>query len=473
VLPPLWDRDTYDRILTTLKARWHGPKVRTTYQDYLLSGLAYDEECGHGIAVSRSRLPDGHFWMKCMQRTVRGREARHLRADVAEQEVDEIIAGIRFDDMELIAQVEVELGRRIRETAEAVETFRPNPEIAALRQAVAALERVNSDMTGIRAELLARVEELRALDEAHRELLTRPVVEFRAAMAQLAAWVSVWAEADVKRKNRMLREAEVQVWLGKLPGENRKPAHVRRITSANPVFNVALVAGLATFNSRYANQRALWSGNVEILVALGENAPVAAPVLGLPAGALGFLVLLPNNRGFRDPPDRDGGPWWTTGQVASAIGRSGWYVRDLVARGLLVGTKVDCGSMRYLLVNDTDLKRYLSDPPKTGRRPHAGQASPAMISWLRETLRSCPVTKTELSRSAGVSTGSLLAMSRGCPTISNRVAIRAARALLVLLPSAVGESLLAVALARSSSVRVELKALRSRTADGPMAAPGP
>jgi DNA invertase Pin-like site-specific DNA recombinase len=310
VLPALWELETYIKIVATLKARWRGAKVRTTYREYLLSGIAYDEGCGHRIANTRGRGPNGHFWMGCLQRTGVGPTAPNFRADVAELELDEIIAGIRFEKADLIEQIETELTKLIESSARAVETFRANPEIAALRQAVAALERVSSDTSGIRAGLLAQIEQLRALDDAHRDLLARPVVEFRAAMSHLTDWATIWSDADLKTKNRLLREAEVRVWLGKLPGEFRKPAHIRRIESTNPVFNLALVAGLATFNSRYPNQRPLSSAYVDVFVALGHEAAVSGSALGLAAGAQGVTIGLPRELVLSRRLDPKFGPWW-------------------------------------------------------------------------------------------------------------------------------------------------------------------
>jgi DNA invertase Pin-like site-specific DNA recombinase len=455
ILPSLWDLDAYNKIVATLKARWHGPKDRTSYQAYLLSGVAFDERCGHGIAVTKARGPDGHYWMSCSQRTVRGRTARHLRTDVAELELNEIVAGIRFDDPDLIAQIEIELTRLIGATATTTETLRPNPEIAALRQAVAALERVASDTSGVQRELLARIEQLQALDEAHRDLLARPVVQFRAAMGHLAEWARVWAEADMKTRNKRLREAGVKVWLDKLPGQERKPAHVRRIESENPVLALALVAGLATFNSRYVDQRPLWSTSVEILIALGENAPLPALAIGLPAGAHGLTVSLPGRRGM--PLEAEAGPWWTPVEVAARLGRSPAYVRAHIMGGDIGATKLDRGGRHWLWVNDSELRRLLAKPAGRGPvRLHFGKASSAMATWLRDALAVCPVGRVALARRAGVTTDTLSSIAKGRHAASKDVAAKVARALLALTPSPSGEALLAAELANSSRARLEL-----------------
>lgn len=453
VLPALWDRDTYDRILATLDARWHGPKVRAAYRSYLLSGIAYDEECGHVIAVSKSGRSDGHYWMTCLERTVRGRGSRHLRADIAERELDEIIAGLRFDDTDLIEQIELELSRRIEAASEAVETFSPNPEIAALRQAVAALERVKSDVAGIRAELEARLEQLQALDEAHREILSRPVVEFRTAMSHLTEWGSVWREADSKTKNQLLREAEVEVWLGKLPGEARKPAHVRRITSANPVFNLALAAGLATFSSRYANDRPLWLGNLEIEITFGENSPISPEALSLTRGE-GMVVSLPRERSSQDARYPDDGLWWTTGQVAKALGRSKKFVQCAISRGTLAVTWMQRGGSPYRLVSDAELSRFLA-VPRPAPVPR-DKASAALMLWLTAALHTCPLPRQEVARRAEVSHGTVKIIASGTRTTRRDLAIRVARAVLAAGPSAVGQRLLAAEVAGSSAGEAEV-----------------
>lgn len=463
VLPALWDRDTYDRILGTLKARWRGPKVRAAYRDYLLSGITFDEECGHRISVSHSGKPHGHFWMTCTQRTIRGREARNIRADIAEQEVDEIIAAISFDDSELIEQIEVELGKLIATAAEAVETFRSNPEIAALRQALAALDRVDSDISEIRAEILRRMQELQALDEAHRELLAHPVVEFRAAMSHLAGWASVWRDSDIKSKNKLLREAEVEVWLGRLPEEKRKPAHVRRITSANPVFNLALVAGLATFNSRYPNIWPLLSTNVEIGMAFADQVAIGAQGLGLAGHASGVTVSLSSVRGFPQELDAARGPWCTPAQVAIVLGRGVWYVCELVARGDLAATKLERGRKHSLWVSRSDLNDFrlqLTRPAHS--RVYSGKASPEMVTWIRDALQGCPVSRRALARRARVTPESICSIEEGRHATSKDVAVKVARAMLLLAPSPSGEALLATELGEAVAFSTHLAANRIR-----------
>jgi hypothetical protein len=51
-----------------------------------------------------------------------GIESFNLRADLAELEVSEIIAGIRFDDADMIAPIETHLGILIDANAQAVKT---------------------------------------------------------------------------------------------------------------------------------------------------------------------------------------------------------------------------------------------------------------------------------------------------------------------------------------------------------------
>jgi hypothetical protein len=380
VLPSLWDLETYERVLATLRERWRGPKHRAAYQSYLLSGIAFDEDCGRRLFVTRTRNEDGRYWMGCLERSANGPQGRNLRADVAEQELNDVIRAIQFDDTELIEQIEVELQKRIETSAAAVETFRPNPEIAALRTAVAALERVASDVSEARDQLLERIDQLDALDETHRQALDSSVVEFREAMSHLANWAATWREADDATKNKLLRAAEVRVHIDRLPGERQKPAHLRRITSDNPVFNLALAAGLQRL-SRYETERPRWPAYLEIDVALGENQPVPAVHLGLPAGASTMrIAILSQPGGIRARVPVEGGPWWTTGQVASALDRNIRDVQYLIRSGLIVATIVVRGQRRDRLIHDDEFRRVLADPPmfaprRTGRSTNASDTN--------------------------------------------------------------------------------------------------
>lgn len=385
VLPVIWDRETYERVLTTLKERWRGPKHRAAYQSYLLSGIAYDEDCGRRLFVTRTRRDGGRYWMGCLERSANGPQGRNLRADVAEQELNDLFGVIAFEDAELIEQIEIELDKRIESAAAAVETFRPNPEIAALRQAVAALERVASDVRGAREQLLGRIEELDSIDDTHRKALDRGVVEFREAMSHLADWAITWREADDATKNKLLRAAEVRVYLDRLPGERQKPAHLRRITSDNPVFNLALAAGLQRL-SRYEGERPRWPAYLEIEVDLGENLPVQAVPLGLPPGAslMRIAVLpLPGAISARVPPE--GGPWWTTGQVANALGCDIRDVQYLIKRDLVAATVVVRGQRRDRLIHDDEFRRIREDPEVF--RPRLIASKPRRPSGLPRRTR--------------------------------------------------------------------------------------
>jgi len=241
VLPALWDLETYERIVKTAKERHHAPKDRTTYRQYLISGLAYDPICGHPMRIA---LRNGdRFSLRCLRSNPAEKHGPMVRADVATQELDALIGMLVLDDPGLVALIDEELSRLTADETVAYERFVPDPAIGRVRAALTALG--PNGMEEIRAGLQAKLDALLAIDEGRRQSVSRPVAEFRAAIKELERWREVWKDADVGLKNRWLRAAGIRVTVGRDEGQKpRTPAHILSIESSNPVFHLALQAAL-------------------------------------------------------------------------------------------------------------------------------------------------------------------------------------------------------------------------------------
>lgn len=361
MLPALWTLDDYHSILRTSRKRWSGPKVRRSYQPYLLSGIAYDAACGHRMKVEQTG-PEGRYWMCCKDIGLDGRHSVSRRCDVAARELDEILGGIRLDDDGLHRQVESELLALAAKQVAELDRFRPNPAIAAARLALASLR--EAGLGDIGKELQQRIAALEADDAERRETLNEPLVDFRRALEQIEDWRKVWSDADLRTKNQLLREADVRVTIGRLDEErDRQPAHILTISSGNPVFELALAAALESQSMTKGSQQTLQRPYVEIRphvdlglstmvrdVLIEGSVRVPLPHFDLPRWA--------NNR----PPDLEGGPWYSTAQFGALVGLSGGRVRELVARGTIRARRVPHNGGFWRMIHADEAERVIARP---------------------------------------------------------------------------------------------------------------
>ena len=279
-----------------------------------------------------TKYPDGRFRMKCRialggedrsadggtgeraaEPPMDGRsrpepcESKSFRADVAEQELDDLIA--------LISPKDDALDRQVIE-------FKADPAIAAFRRALGELTLVGADDAGLRLKLA----ELEAADKVRKSTLSRPVTEFKLAAAGLHKWAEVWVGADTAKKNAVLRAAGIRVLVGRDEGVETGPVHVQAITSSNPVFQLALAAALSKHVRAFDGQEGCYPSNPHILVlfspefaavakaVFGDGIPANGMVISRPAGAdirrLGTLWLRRPTAGcqiWHPPLERGGG----------------------------------------------------------------------------------------------------------------------------------------------------------------------
>jgi len=269
-LPALWTLDDYHAILETATKRHVGAKARPSYRAYLLTGIAVDARCGHRMSV-HSKEPDGRFSMGCRHLGTAGRDHPLIRADVAERELDELLARVSFGDEVLRRQVEEEVRELARHEA-GVDQLRPNPAIAMVRRAIGDLRNAGIEDAG----LARRLEELERTDSAQRDTRTGPVREFSAAAERLRDWAAVWSAADLAVKNELLRAAGLHVTIGRDPGESVGPAHVQSVSADNPTFALALATALLSPDRTFEGQKPSFHSNAQIVIELSGPAITAA-----------------------------------------------------------------------------------------------------------------------------------------------------------------------------------------------------
>jgi excisionase family DNA binding protein len=337
LLPALWDLGTYYALLDTAAKRWRSPKRRGRYRAYLLSGIAYDPECGHRMQVSGGgNSGDGRFWMVCKELTAEGRHGSRKRGDIAEKELDALLANLSFDDPGLERQIENELRRLDQAEQRERVRFKPNPKISAVKQALATLSAAGIDSG--RVELEHQLAELLATDEQRREALHEPLVQFRRALAWLKKWPEVWAAADMHVKNKLLRDAGVRVEIGRLPTERVKhpPMRVLSVSAENPAFSMALAIALARTKDKFGNRPvAELIPAISLPMAEEPWASAARRHLRWIDGSLALErppVPIPAY-GQRIPPQVPGGPWLTVRQVAERTGVTKATVRRWIMTG--------------------------------------------------------------------------------------------------------------------------------------------
>lgn len=358
LLPALWTLEDYRAVLRTARARWVGTKRRRTYKTYLLSGVAVDARCGHPMKIEQTG-PDGHYWMQCKEYDLTGRHSPALRADIAARELDEIVSGIRIEDVELLRQIEDELAELARAERSEQDRFRPNPAIASARQALAGLR--DAGLDDMRRALEARITELELADVSRREALSQPLVEFRHALAQLSHWSDVWRDGDLWTKNELLREAGFRVEIGRLPGQkDRTPAHVLSISAENQAVQVALAASGAPESGHCVSRGPCAD---PIPTALSESTPFGtAARRALCLGAAEVIVLarptVPAGRGRNNvPPSLPGGPWHSTGQAAAALGLTLSALTSRIRSGSIRAERVVRGRQVWWLIPQAELDR--------------------------------------------------------------------------------------------------------------------
>lgn len=239
VLPPLYPLEDWQRVVEIGRERYKGSKVRHSYRVCLLSSIAYDDRCGHRMAIHGRR--DDRIIMVCGTVTAQGRHSNPVRTDLAEAEVDRLFGRIRLDDRRLHAVIEQELDRLGRRD-DSRPAVRSDPEIGRIQAALAALG--DDAPTEVRTPLLARLERLRAQDEARRAEHNDLVRRFRVSMKDLRHWAAIWATAETARKNELLRAAGVQVRVGRPSGVTKGPAVVRSIEVHDPIFALALATAI-------------------------------------------------------------------------------------------------------------------------------------------------------------------------------------------------------------------------------------
>lgn len=236
MLPALWSLDDFERIVEVSKARQVASKNRKGYRLSLLSSIAYDERCGHRMGV-HSRNGD-IVRMACGTIDATGRHSGGMRTDPAEADLDHLIGGLSFDDAALLATVEQELVK-LASSAPDVPAVRPDPEVAGLQAALAAVG--ESAPEEIRMPIVKRLQSLRERDEARRLGRLELVRRYRVAISDLRHWADIWATAGVKAKNELLKTAGLRVYLGREEGSH-DPAEIRWLEVNDPIFGLALAA---------------------------------------------------------------------------------------------------------------------------------------------------------------------------------------------------------------------------------------
>jgi excisionase family DNA binding protein len=238
-VPALYPLEKFERIVQLSASRNRGAKHRYSYTTYLLSGIAYDERCGHLLGVHSRE--DDRLRMICSKVGTSGRNSGSVRVDAAQRQLDEVVGAVRLDDPTLIAMVEQELVRLARDTDEPP-IIKPDPERGRILAALAALG-MDAPAT-LRSPLEARLDELERRDEDRRLLRMEHVQRFRAAVDDLRHWSEIWATADPKRKNDLLKTAGVEIVIGRDPAEPSGLPVLREIQVTDPTFALALAAAL-------------------------------------------------------------------------------------------------------------------------------------------------------------------------------------------------------------------------------------
>jgi DNA invertase Pin-like site-specific DNA recombinase len=395
VYPALWSIDDYYEMLRLARSRWLAPKDRKTYNAYLLSGIATDANCGHRVAVVQHG-EDGTYWMGCRfeDTASSGRHAKSWQADVAAGELDALIAGMSFEDPDLLRQIEEELDALASKEELDRETFRPDPGIAPLRQALAALKDV--PMERAKRDLEEKLAELEDLDVDRKRAMGTPVQEFRRGIEELSSWSEVWMAGDTRAKNKLLREAGVGVVVGTLPGEKRKPAHLISITATNPAFAVALAAALA--KQRISSLTGLLATKSPVRLVLSRDLVTRALASGWPAEPVMLLTRPPTLYRLRHLDS--GCEALTVSQIAEVTNLGRDAILGRIRRGEIAADKVGTGRLLWLIPVG-ELDRVAVSP----------ELSPELEASVREAVKRHAMTTRELAKRSGISRTTIDAMA--------------------------------------------------------------
>ncbi len=363
-LPPLWTLEDHREIIRIFHERFIGAKVRHTFRSYLLSGIAFDAECGHVMNVEQ-HFSDGRYLMECRALGLTGRHSKCMRVDLADRELDELLSKLSFDDEGLQRQIEEELRDLARTERAEQERFRADPAIAALRQAQSLVP--STGMEDLKDDLDRRIKELEGADVARRDQMSGAVVDYRAAMDQLRNWREVWTSADVTRKNQLLRAVGLRVEIGRSPFEvgKRRPGRILGLSAANPVFELALATALSSEISTLGQQQTGNRPNVDIPLRVSEELHAITARLMPDGQPLGTVWItrppVPKRRPRVLPPDLPEGPWLTSAEASERIGLERSYVCRLLERGDLKGRLVLGGRMRWWLVHERECERMVQE----------------------------------------------------------------------------------------------------------------
>jgi len=194
------------------------------------------------------------------------------------------------------------------------ETFRPNPAVGALRRAIAELR-----IAGIEdASLVRRLQEAERVDADRRETRAAPVRTMRSATAALENWSEVWAAADTRLKNQLLRQAGVTAVIGRDPGQEGGPAHLQAITATNSIFALALAVALRESQRTFDGHQPYEPSDLRTVVRLDEQAAPIAERLGmLDAGGQGVSMVRPTMQATRRKRSKHRAPSGRSGRVTA------------------------------------------------------------------------------------------------------------------------------------------------------------
>ena len=181
--------------------------------------------------------------MICSKFGTSGRHSGTIRVDGAQRQLDELVGAVRLDDPTLLAMVEQELVRLSRD-ADEPPAVKPDAERGRITAALAALG-TDAPAT-LRRPLEARLDELERRDGDRKLLRVEGVQRFRAAVDDLQHWSEIWATADPKRKNELLKAAGVEIVVGRDPSGPSELPVLRELRVADPTFALALAAALQT-----------------------------------------------------------------------------------------------------------------------------------------------------------------------------------------------------------------------------------
>jgi hypothetical protein len=288
-LPALWDVATYQKLIEVSASRWKSGKWRPRYRDAFHSGILYSAECRHKLEIIQ-QLTHGKpaLRVRCVERL------RHnsvsFRVGDSVEELDGLIASLRFSDPGLLRAVEAELAQP------ASVPLPPRDDVERQRRELSAAisSLTDESLSAVRSELTDRLLALSPAAEqprvAHRE--------FAAAVSDLRHWGHIWETSPAKEKNRLLRAAGMKVYLRKVPirpGDKRKRARfslVEEIWVRDPYFAAALAVA---FGDRIVIRRAGEDGRkasetlseiTDAEVLRTRKSLTSIPIMRLPDGLL-------------------------------------------------------------------------------------------------------------------------------------------------------------------------------------------